>query len=547
MADGKVEIGIELDGDGAVQDAEKEGRRAGQGFGDGFNSSSSGGLKKTTAALGKLAAAATLAGAATAASIGKQALDAYAQYEQLVGGVDTLFKENSAQLQAYAAEAYRTAGMSANDYMSTVTNFSAALIKSMGGDTAAAAEYANMAIQDMADNANKMGTSLQVVQETYSSLARGNYAMLDNLKLGYAGTKAGLNELLADAEKFKAAQGEMVDYSIDSYADIVEAIHVVQGEMGITGTTALEAAQTIEGSTNMAKAAWENWLVAIANSDGDVKSATENLVNSVGAAASNIIPRIGEIVTSLGEFLIEQTPMLLDKVITSISEGGVEMSATALDFFLRFVGAIVQATPQILAALLLLLASLVVAVGNKVGEFVTKGGELIAGVARGIAEKASMVASEIGRGISEGVQRVKNMVGDFIASGRALIEGLTSGITEGFRKARDAVSSGLSTLRSFFPFSPAKVGPFSGKGYTLYSGKALVEDFAKGMNLAKSSAVDSVGSVMGDFQAAMSPSFAYGGYSSTTTSYHFGDVHLNAADAQGITAIEQLVHLIETA
>ena len=547
MADGKVEIGIELDGDGAVQDAEKEGRRAGQGFGDGFNSSSSGGLKKTTAALGKLAAAATLAGAATTASIGKQALDAYAQHEQLVGGVNKLFKENSAQLQSYANQAYATAGISANYYMSTVTGFSANLIRSLGGDTAAATEYANMAINDMADNAATFGKSMEEIQQTYQSLARGNYAMLDNLSLGYAGTKKGLQDLLADAEKFKAAQGEMVDYSIDSYADIVEAIHVVQDEMGITGTAAREAAQTIEGSTNMAKAAWENWLVAIANSDGDVRAATENLVNSVGAAASNIIPRIGEIVTSLGEFLIEQTPMLLDKVITSISEGGVEMSATALDFFLRFVGAIVQATPQILAALLLLLASLVVAVGNKVGEFVTKGGELIAGVAQGIKEKASMVASEIGRGISEGVDRVKNMVGDFIASGRALIEGLTSGITEGFRKARDAVSSGLSTLRSFFPFSPAKVGPFSGKGYTLYSGKALVEDFAKGMNLAKASAVNSVGSVMGDFQAAMSPTLAYGGYSSTTTSYHFGDVHLNAADAQGITAIEQLVHLIETA
>ena len=547
MADGKVEIGIELDGDGAVQDAEKEGRRAGQGFGDGFNSSSSGGLKKATAALGKLAAAATLAGAATAASIGKQALDAYAQYEQLVGGVDTLFKENSAQLQAYAKAAWETAGLDANEYMRTVTSFSASLIRSLGGDTAAAAEYANMAVNDMADNAATFGKSMEEIQETYQSLARGNYAMLDNLSLGYAGTKKGLQDLLADAEKIKAAQGEMVDYSIESYADIVEALHVVQEEQGITGRAMEEGAKTIEGSVQKAKAAWGDWLIEIAKTDGDVKTATENLVNSVGAAASNIIPRIGEIVTALGEFLIEQTPMLLDKVITSISEGGVEMSETALDFFLRFVGAIVQATPQILAALLLLLASLVVAIGNKVGEFVTKGGELIAGVARGIAEKASMVASEIGRGISEGIQRIKAKVSEFIASGRALIDGLTSGIKQGFEKAKNAVSSGLATLRSFFPFSPAKVGPFSGKGYTLYSGKALVEDFAKGMNLAKSSAVSSVGSVMGDFQAAMSPTLAYGGYSSTTTSYHFGDVHLNAADAQGITAIEQLVHLIETA
>lgn len=252
-------------------------------------------------------AAVAVVGTATVA-IGKTALDAYSNYEQLVGGIDTLFKASSGKMQQYAANAYQTAGVSANRYMEISTSFAAALISSLGGNTEAAADMANTAITDMSDNANKMGTSLETVQEAYMSLSRGNYEMLDSLKLGYGGTKSELQRLLADAEKFSAAQGKVRDFSVDSYSDIVEAIHIVQDEMGITGTTAEEAATTIEGSVNMAKAAWDNWLAGLGNEDADMEGLTDQLVQSVVIAGENIIPRVGQIMTTLGQTVADYAP-----------------------------------------------------------------------------------------------------------------------------------------------------------------------------------------------------------------------------------------------
>lgn len=262
----------------------------------------------------KLGAAVKVGGAAVAAlgtatiAIGKTALDAYSNYEQLVGGIDTLFKASSGKMQQYAANAYQTAGVSANRYMEISTSFAAALISSLGGNTEAAADMANTAITDMSDNANKMGTSLETVQEAYMSLSRGNYEMLDSLKLGYGGTKSELERLLSDAEKFSAAQGEVRDFSVDSYSDIVEAIHIVQDEMGITGTTAEEAATTIEGSVNMAKAAWDNWLAGLGNEDADMEGLTDQLVGSVAIAGENIIPRVGQIMVSIGQTVAAYAP-----------------------------------------------------------------------------------------------------------------------------------------------------------------------------------------------------------------------------------------------
>lgn len=548
MADGKVEIGIELDDDGVRKDAEQAGRKAGDSFGEGFDSGSGGGIKKVGATLAQLGIAAAAAGAAATLAVGKAALEAYASFEQLEGGIKTLFGEESmGAVYANAERAFETAGMSANQYMETVTGFSASLIQSLGGDTAKAAEYADMAITDMSDNANKMGTSMESIQYAYQGFAKQNYTMLDNLKLGYGGTRAEMERLLADAEEIQRRNGVMVDYTIDSYADVVEAIHVVQDEMGIAGATADEAMTTIQGSVNMAKAAWENWLVAIADSDGDVKAATENLVTSVGAAASNIVPRIGEIVTALGDFLVEETPLLLEKVIAKISEGGPGMASAALDFFLKMATAIVKATPEILKALLLLIASLVVAVAQKAGEFAAKGLELIKSLAQGAKDGFAFVISEIGRGLSDGVNRVRSAVTEFFNGGRAIVNGLADGIRSAVSSGvlGRAASSAMSVVSAYIPHSPAKKGPFSGKGWTLYSGEAIVNDLAKGMRRADASLA--VSDVMGDFHAAVSPRMAFAGASSTTTTYTFGDVHLNAADAQGITAIEQLVRLIETA
>lgn len=266
------------------------------------------GIKNKLGAAAKAGVAAVAAVGTATAAVGKTALDAYSNYEQLVGGIDTLFKASSGKMQQYAANAYQTAGVSANRYMEISTSFAAALISSLGGNTAAAADMANTAITDMSDNANKMGTSLETVQEAYMSLSRGNYEMLDSLKLGYGGTKSELERLLSDAEEFSAAQGKVRDFSVDSYSDIVEAIHIVQDEMGITGTTAEEAATTIEGSVNTAKAAWDNWLAGLGNEDADMGGLTDQLVGSVTTAGENIIPRVGQIMTTLGQTIADYAP-----------------------------------------------------------------------------------------------------------------------------------------------------------------------------------------------------------------------------------------------
>lgn len=266
------------------------------------------GIKNKLGIAAKAGVAAVAAVGTATVAIGKTALDAYSNYEQLVGGIDTLFKASSGKMQQYAENAYQTAGVSANRYMEISTSFAAALISSLGGNTEAAADMANTAITDMSDNANKMGTSLETVQEAYMSLSRGNYEMLDSLKLGYGGTKSELQRLLADAEKFSAAQGKVRDFSVDSYSDIVEAIHIVQDEMGITGTTAEEAATTIEGSVNMAKAAWDNWLAGLGNEDADMEGLTDQLVQSVVIAGKNIIPRVGQIMTTLGQTVADYAP-----------------------------------------------------------------------------------------------------------------------------------------------------------------------------------------------------------------------------------------------
>lgn len=266
------------------------------------------GIKNKLGAAAKAGVAAAAAVGTATVAIGKTALDAYSNYEQLVGGIDTLFKSSSGKMQQYAANAYQTAGVSANRYMEISTSFAAALISSLGGNTEAAADMANTAITDMSDNANKMGTSLETVQEAYMSLSRGNYEMLDSLKLGYGGTKSELERLLSDAEKFSAAQGKVRDFSVDSYSDIVEAIHIVQDEMGITGTTAEEAATTIEGSVNMAKAAWENWLTGLGDENADMEVLTDQLVGSVTIAGEKIIERAGQIMVTLGQTVADYAP-----------------------------------------------------------------------------------------------------------------------------------------------------------------------------------------------------------------------------------------------
>lgn len=317
---------------------------------------------RITGALGTAAkvgvAAVSALGTATVA-VGKSALDAFADYEQLVGGIDTLFKNSSSKMQQYAASAYQTAGVSANRYMEISTSFAASLISSLGGDTEAAADMANTAIMDMSDNANKMGTSLEVVQEAYQSLARGNYEMLDSLKLGYGGTKSELERLLSDAEQIAAAQGMVRDFSVDSYADVVEAIHLVQGEMGITGTTAAEAATTISGSINSAKAAWDNWLAGLGNEDADMSALTDQLVQSVITAGENIVPRMGQIMSTLVQTVVQYAPQLGQEIMNGLSHiDFTQVGQTASDLILMLVNGIVTNLPMLAQAALQIVTAL---------------------------------------------------------------------------------------------------------------------------------------------------------------------------------------------
>lgn len=276
---------------------------------------------KTDSKVGKLAkglATALVAGAAAATAglvaLTKSAIANYAEYEQLVGGVDTLFKDSSKKVQKYADNAYKTAGVSANQYMETVTSFSASLLQSLGGDTEKAADVADMALTDMADNANKMGTAMGSIQDAYQGFAKQNYTMLDNLKLGYGGTKTEMERLLADAQKITG-----VKYDISNLNDVYQAVHVIQEELGITGTTALEASTTIQGSAASMKAAWSNLMTGLADDNADMELLISNFIDSVGTYASNLIPRIAEVMSSIGGIIKEHLPEIAAQISTWVS------------------------------------------------------------------------------------------------------------------------------------------------------------------------------------------------------------------------------------
>jgi hypothetical protein len=263
-------------------------------------------LKGGLAAAGTVAAAGVGAAATAVAALTKQAVAGYAETEQLRGGVETLFKESASTIEAYANEAYKTAGLSANEYMATVTGFSASMLASLGGDTAAAAEMADLAITDMADNANKMGTDISMIQNAYQGFAKQNYTMLDNLKLGYGGTKEEMQRLLDDAAKLSG-----MEFDISSFADITEAIHIVQEEMGIAGATAAEAESTISGSAAAMKSAWTNLVAGLADENANVDQLLGNFLSSVQVAAGNVLPIIQKTLSNIGSVLEERGPEMV--------------------------------------------------------------------------------------------------------------------------------------------------------------------------------------------------------------------------------------------
>lgn len=755
-----------------------QGNAAGKAFGDSMTVGIDSGAKKSSGILTGLGTVAK--GAATAAvagftaltgavtAIGGAALSAYADYEQLVGGVDTLFGSASQTLQGYAAEAYKTCGMSANQYMTQATSFAASLVSSCSGDVAKAADYANMAMGDMSDNVNKMGSDMTDVQNAYQGFAKQNYTMLDNLKLGYGGTQAEMKRLIADANKLRQEQGKNADLTIDSYADVVEAIHTVQENMGITGTTAKEAATTISGSIGMAKAAWENFITGLGRDDVDFSQLTQQLLESIGTVATNVAPRVaqigqgiitafpvvlsglgtvlapvvsealstawniavnalagigihlpnvdssqmlsginaamdaakllltdpaaflekgnqlvqsvgsgiragvpkivseglniltslsqafltgfpqivsmgGQLVLSLVQGLMDSLPSLIEQgpqIVSNIANGISAAAGVLLDTGLQIIVAIgtglVNAVPTLLANIPQILqavwdafiayqwvtlgGTLVTSIGegiaalgsqiptklkgffdqavNHAGEFVSNmaakglqaGSDFLLNIAATLSQMpgrvagwfseiifnaASLVsslgakASAAGQGFLSGIQggfnaavsfvasipgRVIGAIGDLggllVNSGRSLINGFVSGIKSAIGGAVSAVSGAVSQIRSFFPFSPAKRGPFSGHGYTTYSGKALMEGWAEGIgngtgavNSAITSALASVSSLIGS-GITVAPSVAVAGAGAAGATYN---VTVNGGSVNADHRIMQAVDVLVSA
>lgn len=675
---------------------------------DGIASKVTGTLGNAAGLAAKGVAAGVAAVTAATGAITKSSLDAYGAYEQNVGGIQKLFGNMGKSLDEYAeltgnavdavaekwgvleqsqnmvlqnaANAYKTAGMSANHYMEQVTGFSAALITSLGNDTVAAANYADMAMVDMSDNANTFGTDMESIQWAYQGFAKQNYTMLDNLKLGYGGTKEEMQRLISDASKMTDVQkklGVTVDESSLSFDNIVAAIHVMQESMQIGGTTAREAATTIEGSVNMMKAAWENWLTGLGDSDADMAQLTDNLVESFETAAENVVPRVAIILgTLLGsvpgivaevgpvaaqalqdtfmtaaqtfhDILPQEAQSALDGAIGTFQSSGLadavgnalsgiaefgakaadgisqldesfdetsamEAAATVIDtvagfighladqageylmpvleaageamsaFFqavadaqvwleplATFLGDVLVAALEVVAAAFTFAVDAVTLLVNAVTDFVNflmgvpasvqsfvdqvgaffgqlpdLVGSFLAGV---IANIGAWVAGIVAQAVQAGSQflssvgsffgQLPGQVGGFLSSvigavggwvssmggkaaeaastfgsnlinglmgiigqaqsaGSAIVQGLIDGIMGMIGAAGDAIGSVVDRIASFLPHSPAKRGPFSGKGWTPYSGRAIVHGLAEGIAELADEPADAMASVM---------------------------------------------------
>lgn len=339
------------------------------------------GLGGALKSIAKIGVAATGAAALGVGSLTKSAVESFAEYEQLVGGVETLFKDSSNEVMKYAENAYKTAGMSSNEYMDTVTGFSASLLQGLKGDTAAAAKYADLAITDMSDNANKMGIDIGLIKTAYQGFAKQSYIMLDNLKLGYSGTKQEMERLLKDAEKLPQAMGKKFD--ISNYQDIIQAIHVVQENTGIAGTTQREAAETINGSLGMLKGAWSNLVTGLADDTQDFGKLLNNVIESIKAVSKNLLPTIKvalsgvvQLIKEAAPLIIAEIPKLVNEILPPVLEAAISIVMAIIEVLPSLVeqifNALLDALPKIIDALIVILPQLLIAVTNLVIAIVMK-------------------------------------------------------------------------------------------------------------------------------------------------------------------------------
>lgn len=482
----------------------------------------SGKFKNGLAAAAKVGAAAVSAAATGIAVLTKKALNNYAEYEQLVGGVDTLFKDSSAKVQEYAANAYKTAGLSANEYMDTVTSFSASLLQSLGGDTEAAADMANVAITDMSDNANKMGTDMASIQNAYQGFAKQNYTMLDNLKLGYGGTKEEMQRLIDDANALNAAQGKYTNYSIESYADIVSAIHDVQVEMGIYETTADEASTTIQGSVSSMKAAWSNLLTGIADDNADFKTLIEQFVDSLVTVGENIIPRINIIIQGLTQHITEASQTIIPMAVQILLENLPSIVAAGMDLIIALVSGILDNIDMLIDCVLEMVDVIVDKLIDNLPKLIDGGIRLIAALANGLIRAIPNLVSKIPQIISSIVKGLISGIPAIFDVGKNIVEGLWNGIKNMGSwvtgKVKDFFGGIVGGVKDFLGIhSPSKV--FAGIGGFMAEGlgegfddqfKSVKKDIENSMNF-------DAGTITAD--ANISRHYTSGSYGAASTSW----------------------------
>lgn len=468
-------------------------------------------FKAVATSLAAVGTAAVAAGKGIVSAV-KASIEGYGDYEQLVGGVETLFKDSSKQVIEYANNAYKTAGLNANEYMETATSFSASLLQSLNGDTAKAAKVADMAITDMSDNANKMGTDMSSIQNAYQGFAKQNYTMLDNLKLGYGGTKSEMERLLADAEKLSGQK-----YDISNLNDVYQAIHVIQTDLGITGTTAKEATETIQGSATAVKSTFQNLITGLADENANIKQLAGNFSESVVTAAHNIIPRVVTVVQNLGpavsEVLTTLIPELLplcaeliDQLVAGITQNIKPIIQAAMTIISTLASALTEddTVTAIIDATVYLIQSITDMLQNKeqlqrlinaaiqitlqiaqglleaLPQILDAGLQLIKGLIKGVWDNRGLIwetIKKLGKSIIDSIKSVLGIHSPstiFADIGKNLIQGMINGITNAgkwlFDKVRELGQSVVDVAKSVLGIhSPstvfAELGDYTGQGF----------------------------------------------------------------------------------
>ena len=418
-----------------------------KGIADAESDATSKGGKIATAlgVVGKTVAAGVAVATGAVAALTKQSVAAYAEQEQLIGGVETLFGDSAKKVLEDASNAFMTAGMSMNQYMETSIQSAASLINSLDGDQAKAAELMNVSVTDMADNVNRMGTSMEAVQNAYRGFSRQNYTMLDNLALGFAGTKEGMQELLDKAQEFSG-----IEYDISNYADIVEAIHVVQTEMGIAGTTAKEASGTIQGSFGALKSAWDNLVVGISSPDADLGSLIDNVVQSASTAGQNVLPVVERALTGVSALIEELLPPIAERIpeiVTEVLPGLIEAGAKAvialadgfltnapmllqsgIDLMVRLADGLIKGLPQAIPKIVQTITQLITIFAQNIDKVIEVGVQLILALVDGLIRSIPVLIQSLPTIITAIVDGLLNSIDLIIDAGIELLMALIDAI-----------------------------------------------------------------------------------------------------------------------